>query len=86
MEENKLRLIKEPLRTLLGQLIDRCEKVGFEYELGELGDFRMQLPSGRDRRAVYALDLEDVEKISEVEFEKYVFVPDIEQFVLTKMD
>ncbi|MBA7503077.1 hypothetical protein ES706_01683 [subsurface metagenome] len=78
MEEDKLRLIKEPLRTSFRQLIDRCEKAGIEHDLEHLLDedyyLKIYLPSGRDKRTIVAFDLEDIQKLNQVEFEKYVFI------------
>lgn len=79
MEENKLALVKEPLRTSFRQLIDRCEKAGIKHDLEEFLEedyyLRIYLPSGRDKRTVSAFDSEDVQKLNQTEFEKYVFVP-----------
>lgn len=78
MEESKLELIAEPFRTSLRQLITRCEQAGIEHELKTFlkKDYylRIYLPSGRDKRIVYAFDLEAAQKLTQVEFEKYVFV------------
>ena len=78
MEESKLELIAEPFRTSLRQLIDRCERADIAYELEEiikeLHILRIYLTSGRDKRTVVVFDSEDAEKLSQVEFEKYVFI------------
>jgi len=79
MEEDKLRLIKKPLRTSFRQLIDRCEEAGIKYDLEQLLEedycLNIYLPDGRDKRAIWTVDLEDSQRLNQVEFEKYVFVP-----------
>lgn len=79
MEESELESIAEPYRTSLRQLISRCDKAGIEYEWDTPFDedtypLFLYLPSGRDKRSVYAFDLKDAQKLNQVEFEKYVFV------------
>jgi len=81
MEDSKLELITEPLRTSFRQLISRCEKAAIEYELKELPlqkevryYLRIYLPIGRDRRTLILVDSEDAEKLTQIEFEKYVFI------------
>lgn len=79
MGENKLQSIAEPLRSLMRQLISRCDKAGIEHELNEWpwGNnyyLNIYLPSGRDKRKVWVVNSEDAEKLNGVEFEKYVFV------------
>lgn len=78
MQESKLESIDEPLRTLTRQLISRCERAGIDYELkrflGEEYHLQIYLPSGREKREIWVWSLTDAQKISDSEFEKYVFV------------
>ncbi len=79
MKEGTLGSIAEPLRTSLCHLIERCEKAGIEYEIGELSPdafylLDISLQSGREKRTVTVFDLENAQRLSKVEFEKYVFV------------
>ena len=78
MEESKLESIAEPFRTFIRQLISRCEKAGIEHELktflGEDYFLDIYLPSGREKREVTVLTAHDAEMLTQVEFEKYVFI------------
>lgn len=79
MEENKLEMVAEPFRTHLSSLITRCEKAEIQYELKLLAEkvyfLIINLPSGRETRNVYVFDQDDDKKLSQIEFEKYVFIP-----------
>ncbi len=70
--------ILEPDRTLISQLIDRCQKANRKTQLRIFTEndylLTVSVPSGREERRLFMIDTEAVSRLMQVEFENYVFI------------
>jgi hypothetical protein len=70
--------LKEPDKTLITHLVDRCQKADIEHKLDVSEDgsyhFGILIPCGREKREVSIMWPEDATELSHLEFEKYRFV------------